>query len=156
MKRRLDHAAPFVAIFTLMTMQAWQASSQEKGARSGDAKPKTAGGPVSVNDPKALQGYTLIAPLNSTKTTLVDMQGRTVRRWPSDCQPGLHAYLLENGHLLRPGKVRSEELDFEGPPARAGAFKNSPGKAKWSGISNSTTRNNCRTMTYAKCPTAMC
>src|SRR5437899_7753840 len=36
---------------------------------------------LSLNDPKAFQGYTLFAPLSSTKTYLIDMKGRVVRTW---------------------------------------------------------------------------
>jgi hypothetical protein len=70
--------------------------------------------PVSINDPKAFQGYTLIPPLLSTKTLLVDMQGRVVKSWECGATPGLSAYLLENGHLLRPAKLKASEQFFEG------------------------------------------
>jgi hypothetical protein len=56
-----------------------------------------------LNDPKAFQGYTLVAPMMSTKTYLLDMNGRVVRTWESDCTPAMTAFLLENGNLLRPG-----------------------------------------------------
>jgi hypothetical protein len=61
------------------------------GARSG----------VLVNDPRASQGYTLLAPMESTNTYLIEMQGRVVHTWRSDYRAGLVAYLLDNGHLLR-------------------------------------------------------
>ena len=53
------------------------------------------------NDPGAFQGYTLLAAMNSTRTYLIDMEGKIVRRWKSEFPPGLVAYLLPNGHLLR-------------------------------------------------------
>ena len=56
---------------------------------------------------KVFPGYTLVAPLFSTKTDLIDMEGRLVRRWQSDYTAGQTAYLLENGHLLRAGQLRS-------------------------------------------------
>ena len=65
---------------------------------------------LSLNDPRAFQGYTLFAPLASTKTYLINMQGRVVRTWESDCTPALGAYLLENGHLLRPGTITQHQL----------------------------------------------
>jgi hypothetical protein len=58
------------------------------------------------NEPAAFQGYTLIAPMNSTSTYLIDMQGRVVRSWQSDLTPGHTAFLLENGNLLRAGALR--------------------------------------------------
>src|SRR5262249_18478183 len=54
-----------------------------------------------VNEPKAYEGYTLVAPVKSKKTFLLDMQGRVVGKWESDTTPALGACLLENGHLLR-------------------------------------------------------
>jgi hypothetical protein len=65
-----------------------------------------------LHRPKAFPGYTLVAPLLSTKTNLVDMEGRVVRTWPSDYTAGQTAYLLENGHLLRAGQLRPEERLF--------------------------------------------
>ncbi len=96
-------------IFAFTTGLAAQDKSQE-------AKPKSAAAvsPVSINDPKAFQGYTLIPPLTSTKTMLVDMQGRVVKSWECGTTPGLSAYLLPNGHLLRPGKLKASEQFFEG------------------------------------------
>src|SRR5262249_40356034 len=60
---------------------------------------------------------TLLAPMNSRNTYLLDMQGRVVRTWKSDCEPALSAYLLENGHLLRPGTLRGKQGGFGGPGA---------------------------------------
>src|SRR5438477_6407218 len=66
-----------------------------------DAQPKAAAKPgVSINDTKAYKGYTLVAPMNSKTTYLIDMDGRVVKTWESEFTPGLSAYILENGHLL--------------------------------------------------------
>ncbi len=61
------------------------------------------------NDPaKSYNGYTLFAP-NTTKTTyLIDIEGNLVNQWESEYGPGLSVYLLEDGTLLRSGKI--EEL----------------------------------------------
>jgi hypothetical protein len=69
---------------------------------------------VQVNKPEAFQGYTLVFPLQSTKTYLIDMQGRVVRDWASKYAVGQEAYLLENGHLLRPAKLSEGEAFFAG------------------------------------------
>jgi hypothetical protein len=69
---------------------------------------------VAVNDPSASQGYTLVVPLQSTKTYLVDMQGRVVRKWESRYTAGQDAYLLENGHLLRAANLGENEAFFAG------------------------------------------
>jgi hypothetical protein len=70
-----------------------------------------------LNRPAAFPGYTLVTPLLSTNTHLVDMDGRIVRTWASDCTAGQTAYLLENGHLLRAGQIRPEERPLVGPAA---------------------------------------
>ena len=58
-----------------------------------------------VNNPKACPGYTLVAPINSRKTFLLDLQGRVVRTWESRYAAGQSAYLLEDGHLLRAARL---------------------------------------------------
>jgi hypothetical protein len=66
--------------------------------------------------PRAFEGYTLFAPMSSHTTYLIDIQGHVVHEWESDCNPALCAYLLENGHLLRPGVVAQQSFGF-GPGA---------------------------------------
>jgi hypothetical protein len=69
---------------------------------------------LNVNQPAAFVGYTLIAPLRSTKTYLVDMEGRVVREWTSQYGAGQDAYLLENGNLLRAAHMSDDEMLFAG------------------------------------------
>src|SRR5437763_9175769 len=77
---------------------------KEKGKDKGKRPAVKLG--LNLNDAKrACQGYTLLAPANSTTTYLIDMEGRVVKTWQSDCKPGHSAYLLENGHLLRAGAL---------------------------------------------------
>jgi len=57
-----------------------------------------------LNTEAACPGYTLLAPLNSTTTYLIDLAGRVVHSWPSRYVPGQAAYLLEDGSLLRCGR----------------------------------------------------
>jgi hypothetical protein len=56
---------------------------------------------VVLRTEKAVQGYTLLSPLRSTTTYLVDLDGKVVHEWPSKHTPGNAVYLLENGNLLR-------------------------------------------------------
>ncbi len=67
-----------------------------------------------VRESAACPGYTLVAPMNATTTYLLDLDGRVVRTWRSRYFPGESAYLLENGHLLRPARLGPEELLFAG------------------------------------------
>ena len=53
---------------------------------------------------KFQEGYTLVAPLNSTSSYLVDMEGFVVKQWESNFTPGNATYLLEDGSLLRTEK----------------------------------------------------
>jgi hypothetical protein len=47
------------------------------------------------------EGYSLIAPLRSSETYLVDMTRQIVHQWSAKTTPGSAVYLLENGDLLR-------------------------------------------------------
>jgi Arylsulfotransferase (ASST) len=69
---------------------------------------------LQLNDAKAFQGYTLVAPLNGKKTYLIDMRGRAVHSWESKFTAGQEAYFLENGHLLRAGSLEDRERRFSG------------------------------------------
>lgn len=50
---------------------------------------------------KAQDGYTLISPMQSTSSYLLDMEGNVVHEWKTAGLPGLYAELLPNGNLLR-------------------------------------------------------
>jgi hypothetical protein len=56
---------------------------------------------------EAFNGYTLFAPSASRNTYLIDNCGKLVHQWHSDYTPGLSAYLLPNGDLLRTGRIAS-------------------------------------------------
>jgi hypothetical protein len=94
-------------VFLPLSDETSKAQVQKEPPKSSDAPPKPPALKLglTVNETNASPGYTLIASTNSTTTYLVDMQGRVVNSWKSDCLPGLSAYLLENGNLLRTGQV---------------------------------------------------
>ena len=52
-------------------------------------------------------GYMLLAPMQSYSTYLVDTDESIAKTWTSNYRPGNAAYLLEDGALLRTGKVRN-------------------------------------------------
>jgi len=56
---------------------------------------------VFVHDAQAESGYVLFSPNTSTNTYLIDKNGAVVNQWHSSYQPGLLAYLLPDGSLLR-------------------------------------------------------
>jgi hypothetical protein len=53
------------------------------------------------NDPAASDGYVLFAPNTSTATYLIDKDANVVNQWVSNYSPGLAAYLLEDGSMVR-------------------------------------------------------
>ncbi len=60
----------------------------------------------------AAPGYTLFAPASGTTTYLIDNWGREVHSWTSAHRPGNSVYLLEDGTLLRTGKVLGPPPDI--------------------------------------------
>mgnify|MGYP000047043942 FL=1 len=77
--------------------------------------------PISAADPvlgwlggtaDSFEGYTLVAPGTSTTTYLIDNAGRVIHSWQSNYRPGLSVYLLEDGKLLRSGKVPVTPADM--------------------------------------------
>lgn len=58
-----------------------------------------------LNDTNSFNGYTLFAPSSSTTTYLIDNCGFEINSWNSAYFPGIAAYFLENGHLIRAGRL---------------------------------------------------
>jgi hypothetical protein len=106
------------AVLTLATIviNVVAAPDDVQAPKTGDAPPQKASPKLGLqlNAPAAYQGYTLVAPLNVTKTYLIDMQGRVVRSWESKYTAGQEAYFLENGHLLRAATLDNRERHFGG------------------------------------------
>ncbi len=55
-----------------------------------------------ANSAGAWPGYTLISPLTSKTTYLIDLEGRIVHTWEGAANPQLCGTLFPNGNLLRP------------------------------------------------------
>ncbi|MFT4611828.1 MAG: hypothetical protein ACI9OT_001204 [Gammaproteobacteria bacterium] len=66
------------------------------------------------NNLEAYNGYTLFGPNNSTETYLINNCGEVVHQWSSTYTPAASVYLLENGNLLRTGKISNTEITFGG------------------------------------------
>ena len=98
-------------LFLFLIMAGWvngqpaEKKEPDKPAKKEPKKETKAKPSVSINKPEAYKGYTLVAPMNSKSTYLIDMEGRIVHTWESNCTPALIPYLLDNGNLLRPGTV---------------------------------------------------
>ncbi len=80
-------------------------------------------GSVDVNRPEAFDGYTLLAPLQSGETYLIDNQGDLIHSWGSSYRPGDAAYLLGGGDLLRTAKLEEPgRFDAGGAAGRVERF----------------------------------
>ena len=66
------------------------------------------------NDSASYNGYTLFAPYSSTETYLINNCGEVVNQWTSSFTPAASVYLLENGNLLRTGKISNPVINFPG------------------------------------------
>src|SRR5262249_29332352 len=99
------------------------AKGKDDAPKPDDAKPAQGKLGLLIDDPKALQGYTLISPFDSSKSFLLDMQGRVVRSWETGCAPALSAFLLDNGHLLRPGSIGGDARVFGPGPGVGGRIQ---------------------------------
>ncbi len=64
-----------------------------------DKAPTTVG--LMLNTTNAYPGYTLISPIHSTNTYLINNAGQYVHKWGNTGEPGRSSYLMENGHLIR-------------------------------------------------------
>ena len=88
------------------------------------------------NSTDAFDGYTLFTPQNSTETYLINNCGEKVHSWSSTYLPGLSCYLLENGILLRTGRVQGqgggigivEMIDWNGNVIWSHSVSNSHGR----------------------------
>ena len=77
-----------------------------------------------------------------------------VNTWKSDCQPGLSAYLLENGHLLRTGQVENRPFFGGGSGGRIQEFT-WDGKLVWDFTYVNDTQL-AQSRHLPGCPTATC
>lgn len=75
-----------------------------------------------TNNTGTFNGYTLYAPAASTTTYLINNCGEVVNQWVSTCNPGNAVYLLENGNLLRAGKISNPDVNFGGVGGKVELF----------------------------------
>jgi hypothetical protein len=99
------------------------AKGKDDATKKHDSKPAPVKLGLLVNDRRAMHGYTLISPFDSSKTFLLDMQGRVVRFWEAGCTPALSAILLDNGHLMRPGSIGPDAEVFGPGPGVGGRIQ---------------------------------
>ena len=148
MKLRFIHGALVVALGL-----ACATASNGQPPPDGPPKGKSGKPGVSINDAKALKGYTLIAPMTSTKAYLIDMDGRVVHTWECNSTPALSTYLLDNGNLLRPAAMGKGPWQV---PAPEGRFRRSAGMVHSCGITSSRGKTRAPITTSRASPTATC
>jgi hypothetical protein len=62
---------------------------------------------ITFDSGTSLEGYTFFSPFSSTKAYIVDNCGRLVNEWDRGTRPGLSAYFLPSGNMLRTYKVNT-------------------------------------------------
>ncbi|MFQ5600904.1 MAG: aryl-sulfate sulfotransferase, partial [Candidatus Krumholzibacteriia bacterium] len=63
-------------------------------------------------------GETLISPLATTETFLIDMAGNVTKTWHGSSEPASIAYLLEDGSIVRPGRYPGGQFSSGGAGGR--------------------------------------
>ena len=58
-----------------------------------------------LNTPEAFNGYTLLDPMGSTSTYVINNCGEVINTWASEYPSGGACYLLEDGSLVRGCRV---------------------------------------------------
>ena len=81
-------------------------------------------------------GYTLISPMPSTTSYLIDQYGREIHSWesPGAHRPALASYLLEDGDLLRTANIAQQAVGEFSGGGTAGKIERIgwDGSAEWS------------------------
>jgi len=67
-----------------------------------------------LNDSSSFNGYTFFAPTVYTDTYIINNEGLLVNSWESTYLPGLSAYLLDNGNLLRTARIFNSTFNAGG------------------------------------------
>jgi hypothetical protein len=124
--------AQLLALLTFLSFaagaRAQRPDEPPKEAKDGPAPTEKRG--LLTTSEAASPGFTLLAPLRSYSTYLVDIGGKVVHEWKSDATPGHSVYLLENGDLLRAEQVDSSVFQGGGQGGRLREF-DWDGKIVW-------------------------
>ncbi|WP_298514369.1 aryl-sulfate sulfotransferase [uncultured Kordia sp.] len=75
-----------------------------------------------TNTQGTFNGYTLYAPAGHTETYLINNCGEIINQWTSTVAPGNAVYLLENGNLLRAGRISNPDINFGGVGGKVELF----------------------------------
>ena len=75
-----------------------------------------------TNNQGTFNGYTLYAPAGHTETYLINNCGEVINQWTSTVAPGNAVYLLENGNLLRAGRIPNADVNFGGVGGKVELF----------------------------------
>ena len=119
--RRLAHVAARAGMaggmaLGLLVLAVLTAESLAQGQPQ--ARPQVKLG-LSINDPRAFRGYTLLNPMGKKTVYLLDMEGKVVKTWETAHNSMQVAYLLEDGHLFRVAQA-GDEMSFGGGGGSAG------------------------------------
>jgi hypothetical protein len=122
------HLATHVGLSMLSTLALMAAFGVPAGPAAAqapakkDTAPKVKLGLIS-HEAGALEGYTLLSPMNNKNVYLLDNDGRVVHEWKLQTNSHHCCYLLPDGHLLRPADLGGREKSFGGGPAPLGRIQ---------------------------------
>ena len=87
------------------------ADTKPADVKPGDAKPAAPEEPrgLKLRTPGASEGYTIVEPLRSKDTHLVDLDGKVVHTWHSEYVPAAWVDVYDDGTLLRGGQKDPEK-----------------------------------------------
>ena len=129
---KATHLLIGVGILVFSTAAVWGQSGPAnpgdggRGDRNRPGQPRAKPG-LAVNDPKVLQGYTLLAPMQSNKTYLIDMEGRVVHTWKSDYPPFLVLTCSKTANSCGRRYSGKAECSLAPGPEQVAAFRKSAG-----------------------------
>ena len=105
----------FILIFTFLFFSNYtKAQSFDLITSSNSTFNKKTVGVLHVNKNSIQNGYTLLYPSNSTKTFLINNDGKIINQWTSNYNPGQTAYLMDNGNLVRSCKTNNTVFKLGG------------------------------------------
>jgi hypothetical protein len=111
MLRTTKSLRPITILLTLPAFAQTKPEPPPKPVPPADAKPAEPEEPrgLKLRAPGACEGYTIIEPLRSKDTHLVDLDGKVVHTWHSEYVPAAWVDVYDDGTLLRGGQKDPEK-----------------------------------------------
>ena len=112
LKKKLFYRALTIGIFFLLIMNVSFLASPVLSVYLNIYEEKWSGNNPNINE--LIGCYTLFAPEYSTETYLIDYDNNVFFSWNSTYRPGMSAYLLKNGNILRASYLGGHSIFYAG------------------------------------------